>query len=158
MSQVELDCAPPSKTALTLSMVKFSHSVFALPFALMGAWLASGGVPRWRTLVWIVVAAVAARTAALAFNRLVDRHIDADNPRTAVRELPSGALSPSYAGGLVVVSSAVFVLAAYLLNPLSAALSPIVLCVLLGYSLVKRFSSLVHFVLGVALGLAPLGA
>jgi 4-hydroxybenzoate polyprenyltransferase len=139
-------------------MVKFSHSVFALPFALMGAWLASGGLPRWRSLGLIVVAAVAARTAAMAFNRLVDRDIDADNPRTAVRELPSGALSPSYVAGLVVVSSAVFVLAAYLLNPLSAALSPLVLLVLLGYSLVKRFSSLVHFVLGIALGLAPLGA
>jgi 4-hydroxybenzoate polyprenyltransferase len=139
-------------------MVKFSHSVFALPFALMGAWLASGGLPRWRSLGLIVVAAVAARTAAMAFNRLVDRDIDADNPRTAVRELPSGALSPSYVAGLVVVSSAVFVLAAYLLNPLSAALSPLVLLVLLSYSLVKRFSSLVHFVLGIALGLAPLGA
>ena len=158
MAQAELTGTPPSKAALTLSMVKFSHSVFALPFALMGAWLASGGVPHWKKLVWIVVAAVSARTAAMAFNRLVDRDIDADNPRTAVRELPSGALSPSYARGLVVVSSAIFVLAAYLLNPLSAALSPLVLVVLLGYSLVKRFSSLVHFVLGVALGLAPLGA
>ncbi len=163
MSQVDLSGAPepqapPSRAALTLSMVKFSHSVFALPFALMGAWLASGGLPRWRSLGLIVVAAVAARTAAMAFNRLVDRDIDADNPRTAVRELPSGALSPSYVAGLVVVSSAVFVLAAYLLNPLSAALSPLVLLVLLGYSLVKRFSSLVHFVLGIALGLAPLGA
>ena len=163
MSQVDLSGAPepqapPSRAALTLSMVKFSHSVFALPFALMGAWLASGGLPRWRSLGLIVVAAVAARTAAMAFNRLVDRDIDADNPRTAVRELPSGALSPSYVAGLVVVSSAVFVLAAYLLNPLSAALSPLVLLVLLSYSLVKRFSSLVHFVLGIALGLAPLGA
>ena len=158
MVQVELSVAPQSKAALTLSMVKFSHSVFALPFALMGAWLASGGVPHWYKLVWIVVAAVSARTAAMAFNRLVDRDIDAGNPRTAVRELPRGALSPSFAGGLVVVSSGVFVAAAYLLNPLSAALSPLVLLVLLGYSLVKRFSSLVHFVLGVALGLAPLGA
>lgn len=163
MTQVDLSGAPepqapPSRARLTLSMVKFSHSVFALPFALMGAWLASGGLPRWRSLGLIVVAAVAARTAAMAFNRLVDRDIDADNPRTAVRELPSGALSPSYAAGLVALSSAIFVLAAYLLNPLSAALSPLVLLVLLGYSLVKRFSSLVHFVLGIALGLAPLGA
>ena len=158
MAQAELSAAPPGKAALTLSMVKFSHSVFALPFALMGAWLASGGVPHWKTLALIVVAAVAARTAAMAFNRWVDRDIDADNPRTAQREIPSGALSPTYAAGLVVVSSAVFVLAAFLLNPLSAALSPLVLFVLLGYSLVKRFSSLVHFVLGIALGLAPLGA
>lgn len=148
----------PGKVALTLSLVKFSHSVFALPFALMGAWLASGGVPLWTDLLWIVVAAVAARTAAMAFNRVVDRDIDGDNPRTAQREIPSGALSPAYGRGLVVLSSVVFVGAAYMLNPLSAALSPLVLGVLLGYSLVKRFSAAVHFVLGMALGLAPLGA
>ena len=147
-----------SKLALTLSMVKFSHSVFALPFALMGAWLAAGGVPAWKALLWIVVAAVSARTAAMAFNRLVDRDIDAENPRTAVRELPSGALSPRYALGLVLAASALFIGSAWMLNPLSAMLAPFVLAVLLGYSLVKRFSAAVHFVLGVALGLAPLGA
>ncbi len=158
MTQSSPLTSSPGKVALTLSMVKFSHSVFALPFALMGAWLAAGGFPGWTTLLWIVVAAVSARTAAMAFNRWVDREIDAENPRTAVREIPSGALSPSYAVGLVFVSSAIFVGAAYMLNPLCAWLSPLVLAVLLGYSLVKRFSAAVHFVLGVALGLAPLGA
>ncbi|QDV06894.1 4-hydroxybenzoate octaprenyltransferase [Planctomycetes bacterium Poly30] len=147
-----------SKLALTLSMVKFSHSVFALPFALMGAWLAAGGMPAPNVLAWIVVAAVSARTSAMAFNRLVDRDIDAQNPRTAVREIPRGALSARYAAGLVVVSAAVFVGAAWRLNSLSGKLAPLVLLVLLGYSLVKRFSAAVHFVLGVALGLAPLGA
>lgn len=146
------------RIGLTLSLVKFTHSVFALPFALMGAWLAADGPPDAVTLALIVVAAVAARTAAMAFNRLADRDIDAANPRTAGRELPSGKLSPAYARGLVVLASLVFFGAAYALNPLAAALSPFVLAVLLGYSLVKRFSSLAHIVLGVALGLAPLGA
>ncbi|MEM8709765.1 MAG: UbiA-like polyprenyltransferase [Planctomycetota bacterium] len=155
---VQAERSAPGKAALTLSLVKFSHSVFALPFALMGAWLAAGGRPEWGDLLWIVVAAVAARTAAMAFNRLVDRDIDAANPRTASREIPRGALSPGFARGLVLAASAVFVGAAYLLNPLCAWLSPAVLAVLLGYSLVKRFSAAVHFVLGIALGLAPLGA
>lgn len=146
------------RLGLTLSLVKFSHSVFALPFALMGAWLAAGGPPDAGTLALIVLAAVAARTAAMAFNRLADRDIDAANPRTAGRELPSGQLSPAFARGLVVLASVTFFGAAYALNPLAAALSPLVLAVLLGYSLVKRFSSLAHLVLGVALGLAPLGA
>lgn len=151
--------APASgRVVLTLRLVKFSHSVFALPFALMGAWLAAGGVPAWGTLALIVVAAVAARTAAMAFNRLVDRRIDAENPRTAGRELPSGQLGAGYAAGLTAAAAAVFVGAAFALNPLAGALSPAVLVVLLGYSLVKRFSALVHFVLGLALGLAPLGA
>lgn len=148
----------PSKARSTLSLVKFSHSVFALPFALMGAWLAAGGVPELRVLALIVVAVVAARTAAMAFNRLVDREIDAVNPRTAQREIPSGELSPGYARALTAVSSGVFVLAAFLLNALAGWLSPIVLVVLLGYSYVKRFSAAVHFVLGFALALAPVGA
>ena len=147
-----------SRVAATLSLVKFSHSVFALPFALMGAWLAAGGPPAATTLGRIVLCAVAARTAAMAFNRLVDRDIDAANPRTAGRELPSGALSARYAAGLVVGASAVFVAGAFSLNGLAGRLSPLVLAVLLGYSLVKRFSAAVHLVLGVALGLAPLGA
>ncbi|MEL6429657.1 MAG: UbiA-like polyprenyltransferase, partial [Planctomycetota bacterium] len=149
---------PEGRVALTLSLVKFSHSVFALPFALMGAWLAADGMPAGRTLALIVLAAVSARTAAMAFNRLVDRDIDADNPRTAGREIPSGRVGVGYARGLTAVSSAVFVASAFALNPLAGALSPVVLGVLLGYSYVKRFSALVHVVLGVALGLAPLGA
>lgn len=141
-----------------LSLVKFSHSVFALPFALMGAWLAAGGPPAPRVLVLVVLAAVAARTAAMGFNRLVDRRIDAANPRTASRELPAGEVSPAGAATLVVVSSAAFVGVAFALNPLCGWISPGVLAVLLGYSYAKRFTSLVHLWLGLALGLAPPGA
>ena len=141
-----------------LSMVKFSHSVFALPFAMQGAWLAAGGVPAFGDLFWIVVAAVAARSAAMAFNRLVDRRIDAKNPRTAQRELPAGRLSPLAVGSSVLIASAVFIGASFGLNALAGQLSPLVLVVLLGYSLVKRFSWAVHLVLGLSLALAPLGA
>jgi 4-hydroxybenzoate polyprenyltransferase len=141
-----------------LSLVKFSHSIFALPFALQGAWLAQRGVPGWRVLVWIVVCAVAARTAAMAFNRLVDRHIDADNPRTAQRELPAGILGSSSVTVMVLLSCAVFIAAAFQLNDLAGKLSVPVLLVLLGYSFVKRFSFLAHAVLGLALAIAPLGA
>ncbi len=147
-----------SRVGATLSLVKFSHSVFALPFALMGAWLAAGGRPAMGTLGWIVLCAVSARTAAMAFNRLVDRDIDAANPRTVGRELPSGALAVGYARALVLVSSGIFIAGAFALNDLAGWLSPAVLAVLLGYSYVKRFSAAVHLVLGVALGLAPLGA
>lgn len=142
----------------TLSLVKFSHSVFALPFALMGAWLAAGGPPDLGTLAWIVVCAVAARTAAMAFNRVVDRDIDAENPRTMAREIPSGVLSVGYARALVWIASLAFIGGAFALNNLAGILSPFVLAVLLGYSYVKRVSAAVHFVLGLALGLAPLGA
>lgn len=141
-----------------LSLVRFSHSVFALPFALQGAWMAARGAPRLATLGWIVLCAVAARTSAMAFNRLVDRAIDARNPRTRGRELPSGALSPRSAALLVLVSATVFVGGAFALNPLCGWLSFPVLGVLLGYSYVKRFSFLAHAVLGLALALAPLGA
>jgi 4-hydroxybenzoate polyprenyltransferase len=141
-----------------LRLVAFEHSVFARPFALQGAWLAARGVPALRTLVLVVVCAVAARTAAMAFNRLVDARIDAANPRTAGRELPAGHLSPAGVGALVVASSAVFVAAAFALNPLCGRLSFAVLAVLLGYSLTKRVTSLAHLVLGASLGLAPLGA
>lgn len=141
-----------------LSLVKFSHSVFALPFALQGAWMASAGVPRLATLGWIIVCAVAARTAAMGFNRLVDRHIDAQNPRTREREIPAGAVTPLGAGALVFASSAIFIAASFALNPLCGQVSPAVLVVLLGYSYFKRFSASAHLVLGLALGIAPLGA
>jgi 4-hydroxybenzoate polyprenyltransferase len=141
-----------------LSLVKFSHSIFALPFALAGAWLAAAGVPRLATLGWIVLCSVAARTAAMGFNRLVDRHLDAANPRTAARELPRGALSPTAVLLLVLAASTVFVAGAFQLGPVPGWLAPPVLGVLLGYSYVKRFSALAHFVLGLALALAPLGA
>ena len=142
----------------TFGLVAFSHSIFALPFALIAAWVATGGAPSVRVTGLVVVCAVAARTAAMAFNRLVDRRIDAANPRTAQRELPRGALSVRYVTLLVLGSSALFVAAAFALNPLAGGLSPLVLAVVLGYSLTKRFTSLAHLVLGLALALAPLGA
>lgn len=138
-----------------LSLVKFSHSIFALPFALMGAWLAAGGMPAISVIGLVVVAAVSARTAAMGFNRLVDRKIDGSNPRTQAREIPAGVITPASATLLVAVSSAVFIGSAFGLNNLCGMLSPLVLLVLLGYSYAKRFTSLVHLWLGVALGLAP---
>jgi 4-hydroxybenzoate polyprenyltransferase len=140
------------------SLVRFSHSIFALPFALAGAWLAAGGVPPARTLILIVVCAVSARTAAMGFNRLVDRDIDAENPRTSGREIPSGKLSPAAVALLVLLSCAAFVFAAYALHSLAGTLSRAVLAIVLSYSFVKRFSWLAHVVLGIALALAPLGA
>ncbi|QDU67051.1 UbiA-like polyprenyltransferase [Engelhardtia mirabilis] len=141
-----------------LRLVKFSHSIFALPFALASAWVAAGGPPSARLGALVVVCAVAARTAAMGFNRLVDRHIDAKNPRTIGRELPSGKLTPAQVGALVLMSCAVFVIAAIALNPLAGQLSPVVLAVLLGYSFAKRFTWAVHLWLGLSLALAPLGA
>jgi len=140
------------------SLVRFSHSIFALPFALCGAWLAAGGVPATRTLALIVACAVLARTAAMGFNRLVDRRIDAENPRTRGREIPAGRLSPLAVGTLVAVCSAAFVGASFALHALAGWLSFPVLGVLFVYSWMKRFSFLAHVVLGVALALAPLGA
>ncbi|MBI5362788.1 MAG: UbiA family prenyltransferase [Planctomycetes bacterium] len=144
-----------ARVADWFSLVRFSHSVFALPFALQGAWLAGRGRPPWSTLLWIVVCAVAARTAAMGFNRLVDRDVDARNPRTARRELPAGVLGAGAVQALVLLASAGFVLAAFQLNPLCGWLALPVLLVLLLYSLVKRVSWTAHLVLGVALGLAP---
>lgn len=139
-------------------LVAFRHSIFALPFALQGAWLAARGVPAWSSLAWIVVCAVAARTAAMGFNRLVDRRIDAANPRTRQREIPAGRISATGAAALVVAAAIVFVAAAAALNPLCGWLAVPVLAVLLGYSASKRFTFLAHAWLGLALGLAPLGA
>lgn len=144
-----------ARIAQYLSLVRFSHSVFALPFALQGAWLAGRGRPAWGTLAWIVACAVAARTSAMGFNRLVDADVDARNPRTARRELPSGALGKRAVALLVLVASAAFVLAAFQLNTLCGWLSLPVLAVLLAYSAFKRFSWTAHLVLGLALGLAP---
>jgi 4-hydroxybenzoate polyprenyltransferase len=139
-------------------LVRFGHSVFALPFALMAAWLAAGGVPRPRVFVLIVLAAVLARTAAMAFNRWLDREIDRANPRTAGRELPSGVLAPAAVLLVAGVASLGFVLVAFALNPLCGWLSLPMLAVLLAYSATKRVTWLSHLVLGLALGLAPLGA
>jgi 4-hydroxybenzoate polyprenyltransferase len=139
-------------------MVKLSHSVFALPFALASALLAGGGRIPWRTLLLIVVAMVGARSAAMGFNRLADHAIDARNPRTAGRELPRGVLSRGQVWLFVAISAAALVAAAALLNPLCLALSPVALAVVSGYSYTKRFTSLAHVVLGLALAIAPVGA
>ena len=141
-----------------LSLVKFQHSIFALPFALQGAWIAAGGLPALDRLGWIVLCAVCARTAAMAFNRLVDRQMDAQNPRTRERELPRGVLTPISVAVLVLASSAGFVLGAHQLGPWCGKLSYGVLVLVLGYSYVKRFSLLAHGALGLALACAPLGA
>jgi 4-hydroxybenzoate polyprenyltransferase len=142
----------------TLEMIKWEHSVFALPFALSGAMLAAGGWPQGRVLLWIVVAMVAARSAAMAFNRLADAKLDAANPRTRARALPAGLLSRGFVAGFVVLSCAVFVLAAAQLNPMALALSPVALAVVLLYSYAKRFTRWSHLVLGFALGIAPAAA
>ena len=146
-----------TRLKLWLETIKVSHSVFALPFALMGAFLAAGGPPDWRTTGWTVLAAGAVRTAAMTFNRLVDRRFDAANPRTASRALAAGTIRPAEAWAVVAVSSAVFVAACAALNPLTLRISPAVLALTLGYSLAKRFTALAHLVLGAALALAPLG-
>ncbi|MEE3040839.1 MAG: UbiA-like polyprenyltransferase [Candidatus Latescibacterota bacterium] len=140
-------------------MIRFSHSIFALPFALSGAALAAAvsGI-QGAQIGWIVVAMVAARSAAMGFNRLVDRHIDARNPRTAQRELPRGVLSPPAVWLFVILSALGLIGAAWKLNPLCLVLSPVALFVIGGYSFTKRFTWGSHLVLGLGLGLAPLGA
>lgn len=141
-----------------LRMIKFEHSLFALPFALSGAWLAARGFPPWFDLLRIVVAAVFARSAAMAFNRVVDRRFDATNPRTENRELVTGALSVSWTKAFVFVCSVGFVATSFWIAPLCGYFSLPVLGILLGYSYLKRFTLLCHFGLGVALGCAPAGA
>ena len=139
-------------------MIKWEHSVFALPFALCGAMLAAGGIPTVHQLVWIIVAMVAARPAAMAFNRLADASIDGANPRTRTRALPAGQLTPMFVATFVVVTSAIFIFAAAQLNRLSLLLSPVALAVLLLYSYTKRVTRWSHLVLGFALGIAPAAA
>ncbi len=147
-----------SNLRITLEMIKWEHSVFALPFALCGAMLAAGGWPSARQLAWIIVAMVAARSAAMAFNRLADANLDAANPRTATRALPAGALSPQFVTVFVVFSCVLLVLAAAQLNRLALLLSPVALAVVLFYSFTKRFTHWSHLVLGFALGIAPAAA
>ena len=141
-----------------LSLVVFAHTVFALPFALLSAVLAAGGVPDGRTILLILLAMVGARSAAMSFNRIVDRRIDALNPRTARREIPAGVVSPAAATLFCVASAVLFVFAAFQLNPLCFLLSPVALVVVLGYSYAKRFTALAHLFLGLALAIAPVGA
>lgn len=141
-----------------LSLVVFAHTVFALPFALLSAVLAAGGVPELRTLGWILAAMVGARSAAMSFNRIVDRHIDSRNPRTARREIPAGVVSPLAAGLFCAASAALLVVAAAQLNRLCLSLSPVALAIVLGYSFAKRVTAAAHLLLGLALAIAPVGA
>lgn len=147
-----------SKLKTTLEMIKFEHTLFALPFAFLGAVMAANGSPTWQQILWITLAMVGARSAAMTFNRIVDRDIDAKNPRTANRELPSGKLSVSFAWTFLIVSIALFLLASYSLNWLTFALSPIALISVLGYSYAKRFTTLAHLMLGWALAISPTAA
>jgi 4-hydroxybenzoate polyprenyltransferase len=142
----------------TLEMIKWEHSIFALPFALTAALLAAHGVPAGRTLGWILVAMVAARSAAMAFNRWADAELDGANPRTKMRAIPAGLLTRQFVLGFTLVAAAVFVLAAGELNRTTLWLSPVALAVLFGYSYMKRVTRWSHLVLGLALGIAPSAA
>lgn len=145
------------KIAVLLEMVKFRLTVFAMPFALMGAFLAGGGAPDGKVLFWVVLAMVGARTCAMGFNRIVDRHFDSDNPRTAARAIPAGAVSLIEAWAMVILSGLLFFFACRQLNDLTLKLAPLALGLTLFYSLTKRFTALCHLVLGVALAFSPLG-
>lgn len=166
MHQATSSFRPPAlwrRLVLTLDMIKFEHSVFALPFALTGALLGwrSIGYPlegMAAKLLWIVVAMVGARSAAMAFNRVLDADIDARNPRTKARHIPAGLLSRTFAWGFIAATSAVFLLAAGMLNPLCFRLAPVALGVVFFYSWTKRFTPLSHVVLGFSLGIAPAAA
>jgi len=146
------------KTRTTLEMIKWEHSIFALPFALTATLLAAHGLPTWHTLLWILVAMVSARSCAMAFNRWADADLDAENPRTQMRAIPAGMLTRGFVLGFTVFTGLVFVLASAMLNRLTLMLSPAVLIVLLGYSYMKRVTQLSHLVLGLALGIAPTAA
>ncbi len=145
-------------TTATLEMIKWEHSIFALPFALSGALLAANGWPSPLKLLWIVVCMVSARSAAMAFNRLVDARFDADNPRTAMRAIPAGQLGSGFVAAFVLISAAIFILASAMLNRLTLELAPFALAIVLGYSYMKRFTRWSHLVLGLALGIAPSAA
>ncbi|TAL26240.1 MAG: 4-hydroxybenzoate octaprenyltransferase [Nitrospirae bacterium] len=146
------------KLVLYLKLIKFSHSIFALPFAMTAAIIAASGIPSLKQIFWIVVAMVGARSGAMGLNRIIDRKIDAENPRTAMREIPAGKVRVADAIVFTIISFAVLILAAYMLNPLCLKLSPIAIAVLFLYSYTKRFTWLSHFVLGLSLSAAPLGA
>lgn len=139
-------------------MIKFEHTLFALPFAFLGAIMAANGLPTWRQIIWITVAMVAARSAAMTFNRIADREIDAQNPRTANRELPTGKITVGFAWIFLYVSIGIFLLASYSLNWITFALSPVALFFVLGYSYAKRFTAFAHLLLGVALAISPSAA
>ena len=147
-----------TKLKTTLEMIKFEHTLFALPFAFLGAILAANGLPGVWQIVWITAAMFGARSAAMTFNRIVDKKFDAENPRTAGRELPSGKLSANFAWAFFIVSVALFELAAFELNRLTFALSPVALLSILGYSYAKRLTSFAHLILGWSLAISPTAA
>jgi len=143
---------------LYLRMIKFSHSVFALPFALTAALIAASGIPPLKQIFWIIIAMVGARSGAMGLNRVIDRQIDRANPRTANREIPRGVISAGETVVFILISFSILILAAYMLNPLCLMLSPVAIFVLFIYSYTKRFTWAAHFVLGLAISAAPLGS
>jgi 4-hydroxybenzoate polyprenyltransferase len=147
-----------AKLRTYLEMIRFAHTVFALPFAFLGAILAADGIPSGQTLWWILVAMVGARSGAMGMNRIADRYLDGLNPRTRDRALPQGRIALGEAVGFVVVSFGVFLLAAWMLNPLCFAFAPLAILIVCGYSYTKRFTAGSHLVLGFSLALAPIGA
>ena len=146
------------KISVYLRMIKFSHSVFALPFAFTSALIAASGIPDLSQIFWIIIAMVGARSGAMGLNRIIDRKMDSANPRTARRELPRGVISTGEAVIFVIISFSLLVIAAYMLNPLCLKLSPLALAVLFLYSYTKRFTWASHFILGLSISAAPLGA
>ncbi len=148
----------PTKLAIIFSDIKIQHTVFALPFAVMSAFLAAGGMPEIEKLLWIIVCMLGARSAAMAFNRIVDARFDKENPRTQDRALPSGKINAGNYAVFLIASSALFVFAAWMLNSLAFYLSPVALAIVFFYSLTKRFTAFSHFWLGLAISIAPVGA
>jgi len=146
------------KLKLTLEMIRFSHSIFALPYAFIGMFMAAKGVPPISKMILIIIAMVSARSSAMAFNRIADYDVDKINPRTKNWHLPSGKVSFQYVGVFITLMIIIFEVSAYLLNPLAFYLSPLALIIILGYSLTKRFTYFTHICLGLALALAPLGS
>ena len=148
----------PTKLAIIFSDIKIQHTVFALPFAVMSAFLAAGGMPEIKKLLWIIVCMLGARSAAMAFNRVVDARFDKENPRTRDRALPSGKINVGNYAVFLVASSALFIFSAWMLNSLAFYLSPVALAIVFFYSLTKRFTAFSHFWLGLAISIAPVGA
>ncbi len=144
-----------------LSLIKFSHTIFAMPFAIIGFFTAveiGGNEPDWMLFLLVITCMISARSAAMAFNRYIDRKIDSENKRTMIREIPSKVISPSGALFFVVISCVIFVVSCWFINRICFFLSPVALAVVLGYSYTKRFTSLCHLILGIGLSLAPIGA
>jgi len=148
----------PTKLAIIFSDIKIQHTVFALPFAVMSAFLAAGGMPEIKKLLWIIVCMLGARSAAMAFNRIVDARFDKENPRTRDRALPSEKINVGNYAVFLVASSALFIFSAWMLNSLAFYLSPVALAIVFFYSLTKRFTAFSHFWLGLAISIAPVGA